>query len=109
MKTAQQGSYIVEYRDLIKYGHKKADNSTIMLLRLLDKLEAKKIYLAGFDGFSENKNNYATDFLENKHCNVKKSNSEVLNIFSDYLENREYDIPVEFITSSFFEQALSKE
>ena len=43
---------IVNYYDLINKKYKYFDNSAMMLLYLLRRIGFKKIYLAGFDGFS---------------------------------------------------------
>lgn len=98
--------YVIPYIDLIKCGLEKADNSAIMFLRLLDKLKVNKIYIAGFDGFSTNKSNYAADYLEAVRGNVDKENRDILNVFIDYLATRESDVDIKFITPSIFEEAL---
>ena len=43
----------VNYNDLIKRNWVHFDNSVVMCLRLLDKLGAAEVYIAGFDGYSQ--------------------------------------------------------
>lgn len=44
---------MVNYQSLINRGYKYFENSTIMLLSLLKRINPSKIVIAGFDGFRE--------------------------------------------------------
>lgn len=58
---------VVNYSDLIDESHEESDNSGMMCLRFLKKCGVKKIYLAGFDGFSiHNQANYTDESLINR-------------------------------------------
>jgi 4-hydroxy 2-oxovalerate aldolase len=85
------------------------DNSTIMLLRLLDLLQVDSVAIAGLDGYGfQSEENYATSYLE--LANVKENpaalNEEIREMLKDYLETRQNPVPVTFITPSRFEAVL---
>ena len=48
---ADDKEYIINFNLLVKRGWEHFDNSGIMCLRLLSKLQVKHVALAGFDGF----------------------------------------------------------
>lgn len=59
-------SIYVDYSGLCDQRFEESDNSGIMLIRLMHKAGIRKVYVAGFDGFSENiKNNYCSDKMIN--------------------------------------------
>ena len=58
----------VNYASLICEDSKLSDNSTMMLLNLLEKCGVKKIMIAGFDGLKPNEDNYVnSDFINSEH------------------------------------------
>ena len=100
---------IVSFARLVKCGWEHLDNSTIMLLRLLDLLQVSSIAIAGLDGYGfRSEENYATSYLE--LANVKENpaalNDEISAMLRDYLETRQNSAPVTFITPSRFEAVL---
>jgi 4-hydroxy 2-oxovalerate aldolase len=102
---------VVSFAKLIKCGWEHLDNSTILLLRLLDLLNVSQISLAGFDGYSSNADgslNYANKFLElsNVKENPMELNDEIMSMLSDYLATRTHQVPLHFITPSRFEKVL---
>jgi 4-hydroxy 2-oxovalerate aldolase len=106
-----ENAVVVSFTKLIKCGWENLDNSTMMLLRLLDILNVKSISLAGFDGYSYHADgslNYANKFLElsNVKVNPMELNDEISSMFTDYLNTRTNEIPVRFITPSRFEALL---
>lgn len=106
-----ENAVVVSFTKLIKCGWENLDNSTIMLLRLLDILNVGSIALAGFDGYSYHADgtlNYANKFLElsNVKVNPMELNDEISSMFSDYMNTRTNKIPVRFITPSRFETLL---
>lgn len=110
-KTTDSNEYIVSFNNLIKCGWEHVDNSTLMLLRLLDMFELKKISIAGFDGYNyvKNGNNYASDDLELSNVFEDPSylNEEIASMLKDYSETRTKNIPVVFITQSRFEGIIN--
>lgn len=104
---------IVSFTNLIKCGWENMDNSTILLLRLLDCFNVKSIAIAGFDGYdykSNNNKNYLNDELELSKVseNPMYLNDEISNMLSDYMETRLNNAPIEFITESRFVKSLHK-
>ena len=98
---------IISFNDLIKCGWNNLDNSTIMLLRLLDKFHLDSIALAGFDGYDVNiKSNYATNNLElsNVRDNPMELNEEIHSMLEDYKATRNSHTKIQFITPSRFSE-----
>ena len=83
------------------------DNSALMLLRLLNIIGMKKVYIAGFDGYSSDilKRNYSKDSLEvgEAYMNAVESNKEISEMLIDFNNNKSKDMNVKFITPSRFE------
>ncbi len=102
--------YIVSFNRLIKCGWEHLDNSTLMLLRLLDMFDLTKISIAGFDGYNyeKNGNNYVSADLElsNVFEDPAYLNNEISEMLKDYMETRERLTPISFITHSRFEKTI---
>lgn len=99
--------YTVSFTSLVKCGFENLDNSTLMLLRLLDKLDVKSIALAGFDGYTNGQNNYATPNLDLSSTKVDSivHNLEIKEMFEDYKNTRVHqDRSIVFVTESRFEK-----
>ena len=96
-----EDALVFDYSGLLGEGP-SADNAGAMLIRLLKKAGAKKLYLAGFDGFDVDSSlNY---FAENYKRDIdfetaKKKNSEISKQFKSAL----YDIEYEVITKTKYE------
>lgn len=104
---------IVSFAQLIKCGWEHLDNSTILLLRLLDKLEVASIAIAGLDGYSYNAKgdlNYASKYLElsNVKDNPMELNREIQEMLVDYIGTRNGTASLQFITPSRFECVVEK-
>ena len=102
-----ENAAVVSFAKLVKCGWEHLDNSTIMLLRLLDMLQVESIAIAGLDGYSYNADgtlNYVNKFLElsNVKENPMELNDEIASMLTDYMSTREHQIPVRFITPSRF-------
>jgi len=65
----------VDYASLIQPGQSESDNAGLMLLRLLTRIGEKDVYIAGYDGFSD-------DIHEN-YCDEQLINSSVTEIFTE--------------------------
>lgn len=99
--------YIISFNKLVKCGWEHIDNSTLMLLRLLDMMNVKSIAIAGLDGYSfkdENSVNYMTPELElyNVTQNPAALNKEISNMLKDYKETRKSESEIKIITQSRF-------
>ena len=90
------------------------DNSTILLLRLLDIFNIKGIGIAGFDGYDPwagPVKNYVADSLEKSIVreNPAAINEEILSMLSDYRATRKHqDVPIKFITESRFSKVFEQ-
>lgn len=87
----------VNYIDLLNNTLAVKDNSTLMLLKLLVKLNVKKVFLAGLDGYSyDNAENYVGDDM------ILISNNKIirdLNLgIAKVLTELQQDIEMEFVT-----------
>ena len=99
---------VVSFVKLVKCGWEHMDNSAILLLRLLDKLNVKVIAIAGFDGFnydSNNAKNFASNELELANINSKGRllNKEIEEMLKDFIETKTGNEKIEFITPSRFD------
>lgn len=101
-------THIVSFNKYVKCGWEHLDNSTIMLLRLLDSIGVSEIGIAGFDGYSyssEGQLNYASKFLElsSAYVNPVTLNKEIMEMFADFMANRvNQNSTIRFITMSRF-------
>lgn len=97
---------MVDYGYLVEKGGKNFDNATIMLLRLLKDMEMKNVYLAGFDGFETQKENFVSNRLEfsRGYKDAGQLNLEISIMFSKIRE--EYikrGIKIIFLTDSVYD------
>ena len=94
---------VISFSSIIKCGWEYMDNSTIMLLRLLDKIDVKSIAIAGFDGYDAEGLNYVKESFELQSTNstpidLNRDNQSMLD---DYIETRVHrDTPIKLITTS---------
>lgn len=98
---------IVSFSRLFKCGWQYADNSAILLLRLVDQLGAGRIGIAGLDGYDPgaHRSNYAQSPLE-RHIEGRTAieiNREISEMLQDFYETRGSSSVVEFITNSQFD------
>ena len=104
---------IVSFTSLIKCGWEHLDNSTMMLLRLLDRIGVSEIALAGFDGYIAGQINYAKKELDlqTPKDTPMNLNAEIQEMFDDYLTTRTHkDSTIVFVTESRFnKKRLSNE
>ncbi len=94
---------IINYNALIQTQYKHFDNSTILLIRLLSKLEVGAIHLAGLDGFSNIQETAYSDSLMDSYylnTNKKEIDYEINLMLSDF--TRRHRLPIHFITDSQF-------
>lgn len=102
-----QDTLLVDYSSLIVEDSRLYDNSTIMLLNLLKKLEISRIAIAGFDGLKENGDNYINPAFPNKstEMSVTETNKEVRKLFGQYKEKVQGKIDIEMLTPSIYEKS----
>ena len=99
-----ENGFIISYLRLIKNGWNNFDNSTIMLLRLSDMLGASEIAIAGFDGFGNYGNDYATaELVKKERRDPNKNNKDIEQMFTRFMRSKTVD-NVYFITPSRFDK-----
>ena len=97
---------ILNYNLVIKRGWVHFDNAVILCLRLMNKLNVKDIYIAGFDGF---KNKYNESFSDsdlptlNPDNKWDELNEEIKDIYRDFYQSVKGKMNINFITESIFE------
>lgn len=102
---------IVSFNQLVKCGWEHIDNSTIMLLRLLDKFRLSSLSIAGFDGYKSDGNgslNYAASDLElsDVRDDSTRLNDEISEMLTDFAKTRERRYSISFVTPSRFEKVF---
>ncbi|MDR2993004.1 MAG: aldolase catalytic domain-containing protein [Bacillus cereus] len=76
------------------------DNAGMMLLNLLIKLNPEKLYIAGLDGYSLNKNNYYRERLN--FTQDAESLIERNSVIKNKIKNIKNKLDIEFITPSLY-------
>ena len=99
--SQSKSKYIVNYSDLINNTELVQDNSVLMFIKLLDRLNINKIQIAGFDGFScnEQDNYFDPDMSFNRNVEVIGSLNDGI---KKELKKIKKHINIEFITPSIF-------
>lgn len=112
VKPDQDDTIMVNYHGLINRGYKYFENSTIMLLNLLKKVETSKIFIAGFDGFDlEKSSNYSDDSFQNdRHVDeFENLNREIGLMLTEYCETVSGKCELQFLTPTRFKEYLDNE
>lgn len=97
---------LVDYTSLIAEDSFLYDNSTIMLLNLLKKMQVKEIMLVGFDGLKRDEANYVDNTFpaRNTEINIDEVNKEVKKLIVQYRQKVMGKIKIDFLTPSVYEQ-----
>ena len=106
----EKDQYIIDFTRLVKCGWEQLDNSGILLLRLLDLMDVNSIAIAGFDGYSHNttNQNYVQKAMEKTRnkLNAEEANRNIRSMLEDYMNTRNSQCSIKFITPSHFESVL---
>lgn len=106
-REERKNEYIVNYEDLLDSGYKLFDNSTMMLLNLLERIGTEKITIAGFDGFSRDKDtNFVNLSFDNeKHVDdFEAINEELMQRVKRYRKKVKGRIDVQFLTPGMYSE-----
>lgn len=109
VKSSCNNDIVVNYYSLINRGYKYFENSTIMLLNLLKRVNPSKIVLAGFDGFDQEveKNYSDSSFQNERHINeFSMLNKEIKEMFQTIVDTMSPACEFEFITPSLYSEVL---
>ncbi len=100
--TQTQGTfeYVLNNSSLLDLEGAVLDHSFVMLLKALRKVKVKTVYCAGFDGYTEDGENYFNPAMEYWFSRRKAKE------FNEYvmaaLEELKEEIRIEFVTDSFY-------
>lgn len=109
IKPDNNSDVIVNYQSLINRTYKYFENSTIMLLNLLKRLNPRKVILAGFDGFEEHSQmNYSDKSFQNERhiSEFNDLNKELESMFGEIVETMTPECEFELITPSKFKSVI---
>lgn len=104
---AQEKEMIVNFNRVIKRGWEHFDNAVMCMLRLLETIGAKEVYIAGFDGFKTAYNeSYADESLPTLSSDIDyaKLNEEIKDMYHDFVETDAGKMDIIFVTESYFEK-----
>lgn len=90
--------YIVNYSSYCIDNPDIGDNSGLMLLKLLQRLEVKEVAIAGLDGYKANSMNYYDKALNAKFVKQEERNQQI----TDELRKIEKSIYLNFITPTLY-------
>ena len=96
---------IVNYESLIERNNDDFDNTMIMLLNLLKRLDIRKYAIAGFDGYHHGDNNYLDDSkfqgnrFQTKYDTITENMRKMLSDYAMTLDRKE---DVVFLTPSAY-------
>jgi 4-hydroxy 2-oxovalerate aldolase len=99
--AAQTAEFLpVNYMDLSFRENELSDNSVIMLLRLLKRLEAASVALAGFDGYQKDRAaNYVADYMASQHTKGEEENKRIRGC----MVQLEKQMEVSYLTKSLYQ------
>lgn len=92
---------VLNYSNLCFDEKGKCDNSVIMLLKLLLRLEIKQVYVAGFDGYRPEGDNYVTSYMVNQHTKGQEVNRRN----SRYVADIRKQMQIVFLTDSVYDSS----
>lgn len=110
IKSDTENDMVINYHSVINRGYKYFENSTIMLLNLLKRINPGKITIAGFDGFREesDKNYSDKSFQNERHVNEFATlNKEITAMLQEIVETMYPSCLFELITPSLYEKAIN--
>ena len=98
-----QTSRQVHYEELLNNKLHNFDNVLVLILSLLASTTISNVYLAGFDGYSNEIKNYSNEEIvlnDQKEMDLENKN---IYLSLEYFSNK---MPIEFITPSIFKKAV---
>lgn len=110
IKDYNKDDFVINYPKVIECGYKHFDNSTIMLLNLLKRINVKSIFIAGVDGYFKDVPNYFNPDLDYKRDTDKYSeqNAETESMLRQFKVKTEGKIEIRFITPSIYEHVFGR-
>ena len=99
--TDKPFDYVVNISDLLDRDSEYADNSLMMILKVLIRSGVREVNLAGFDGYSGTDANYLDD---GKEYDFARQKADYLNSYmSGFIRAHKEDIKVNFLTTTRYD------
>ena len=99
--THKPFEYVVNISELLDRSSEYADNSLMMLLKVLMRSGVREVNLAGFDGYSGTDANYLD---EGKEYDFAKKKADYLNGYmSGFFKSHKDDIRINFLTTTRYD------
>ena len=99
--TDKPFEYVINISELLDRSSEYADNSLMMILKILMVSGVKEVNLAGFDGYTGTDENYLD---EGKEYEFAKKKADYLNNYtSGFIRSHKDDIKVNFLTSTRYD------
>lgn len=93
--------YVFSFNNCVYFNEVFCEDSTLMLLKVLNDCGCRAIYLAGFDGFGEGKSNYfSSDYTREEGKNITAA--EVKAIIGTALDK----LQLNFVTPSIYQETV---
>ena len=99
-RTHSKFDYTLDYESLIDRDAVVMDNSFIMLLKVLTKSAVNHVYLAGFDGYTSDADNYYSSKMEYEF--VKKLGDDINAYVDKTMPELRKQLDITFITSTVY-------
>lgn len=93
---------VFNYSDLSYDEKGSCDNCVVMLLKLLHRLGASEVYVAGFDGYKPEGSNYASDYMASQHTRGAQENARN----TMYVKELRKKLQIVFLTDSLYDVEL---
>ncbi len=103
IEKSYDADYVVNYSDLTDETSPIGDTAIFLLMKLLTESKVKKVYLAGFDGFSGFKPNYYDTDLQFYNQDVSNN---VVDEIAKFLNSFDKEPKIEFLTKSDYETGV---
>lgn len=106
VEVDNESDLVVNYDSYINRTEEYSDNSSLMLMKVLQRIGCNNYAIAGFDGFKDNgsyynENNYKEVRFKSRYDEINKALTKHLTNFSESLPNKK---EIFFITPSIFKK-----
>lgn len=98
LRDVSEYDYVIGYNELVYFNDEYCDDSTLMLLNFLKKIDVKDVMIAGFDGQKNGKLNFIDESFDRQKMKVPQSSN-----IKDILHTVFGDMKKEFLTESEYQ------